>query len=134
MTSAGGFNILAFVVSVLVYFVLGFFWYSNALFAKPWAAQTGVQMGGSAMPIVPMAGQLIATILSVFGIYMVVMLGQFAGLKGAFIAGISVVGFFIVPLNSGNLFFKNKPVLFWIEAGYQTICTMVAAVILTLWK
>jgi hypothetical protein len=65
---------------------------------------------------------------------MVVMLGQFTDIKGAFIAAVSVIGFFVAPINSGNLFFKNKAVLFFIEAGYQSVGAVVVAIILALWK
>jgi hypothetical protein len=136
MGSMGHFNILAFIVSGIVYFLIGWLWYSNALFAKPWAKETGVQMGGkqSTPPVLPMLGQLVSSFLYALGVYMVIMLGQFTDVKGALIAAVSVIGFFIAPINSGNLFFKNKAALFFIEAGYQSVGAVVLAIIFALWK
>ena len=130
----GHFNVAAYIVSGIVYYLIGWLWYSPVLFVKPWAQETGVQMGSGKNPVLPMIGQLVSTFLFVLGVYMVVMLGHFAGVGGGLVAGISIAVFFVLPINSGNLFFKSKAILFWIEAGYQAVGSIVCALILALWK
>jgi hypothetical protein len=130
------FNFIAFIVASVVYFLIGWLWYSNVLFSKAWQRETGVAMGGgkATPPVLPMVGQFVSSALFALGIYMVVMLGCFSDVKGALITAVSIIGFFVVPINSGTLFFKNKPVLFFIEAGYQSFSAIVLAMILALWK
>jgi hypothetical protein len=134
MEMQGHFNVLAYIVAGIVYFLIGWLWYSPVLFVKPWSRETGVQMGGNKNPVLPMVGQLVSTFLFTLGVYMVVMLGNFETFGGALVAGLSITAFFVLPINSGNLFFKGKAVLFWIEAGYQTVGSIVCALILALWK
>jgi Protein of unknown function (DUF1761) len=134
MEMQGHFNVLAYIVAGIVYFLIGWLWYSPVLFVKPWSRETGVQMGGKKNPLLPMLGQLVSTFLFTLGVYMVVMLGHFATFGGALVAGLSITVFFVLPINSGSLFFKSKAVLFWIEAGYQTVGSIVCALILALWK
>jgi hypothetical protein len=85
-------------------------------------------------PAMPMLGQVVSTALFALGIYMLVMLGNFTGARGALTAGLSGIAFFVIPINSGNLFFKNKSLLFLIEAGYQAIGALLIAFILALWQ
>jgi hypothetical protein len=134
MEMQGHFNGWAYVVSGIVYYLIGWLWYSPILFVKPWVKETGVEMGGNKSPVLPMIGQLVSTFLFVLGVYMVVMLGHFEGVKGGLVAGISIAAFFVLPINSGNLFFKNKVILFWIESGYQAVGSVVCGLILALWK
>jgi hypothetical protein len=137
MNTGSHFNVLAYVVSGIVYFLVGWLWYSNALFAKQWTKETGVHMGqgqGRATVVLPMVGQLVSTFLYTLGISMVVMLGNFADVKGALVAAASIIGFFVLPVNSGTLFFRNKPLLFCIDSGYQAVGAIVLALILALWK
>jgi hypothetical protein len=134
MEMQGHFNVWAYIVAGIVYYLIGWLWYSPVLFVKPWSREAGVQMQGGKSPVLPMICQLVSTFLFVLGIYMVVMLGNFEGVKGGLIAGISIALFFVLPVNSGNLFFKNKVLLFWIESGYQAAGSLVCALILAIWK
>jgi hypothetical protein len=134
MHISSNFNYLAYFVSAAVYFVIGYFWYSKTLFAKAWQKETGVKMGGKKMPIMPMVGQIIASLLYALGIYMVVMQSNAYNLKDAVIVSLSIIAFFVFPLNAGNLFFTNKKTLFYIDAGYQAVGAVVMTFILTFWK
>lgn len=133
MNTAAHFNVLAFIVSGIVYYLIGWLWYSP-LFGKAWAEQTGTKMDGSTMAGLPMLGQLVATFLLTLGVYMVVMLGGFGDIKGALIAGLSITAFFIIPINAGKLLFLNKSKLFLIDVGYYGIGAIVSAIILAFWK
>jgi hypothetical protein len=134
MDTAAHFNVVAYIASAVVYFVIGYVWYGNAIFGKRWAAETGISMDGGTFPVLPMIGQLVSTLLYALGVYMVVMLGKFGDPVGAITAGVSIVIFFVVPINAGTLLFIKKPVLFLIDAGYQAIGAIVMAFILALWK
>jgi Protein of unknown function (DUF1761) len=134
MHTASNFNYLAYFVSAIVYFVIGFAWYSNKKFAKIWSKEAGVKMGGKSMPIWPMVGQVISSLLYALGVYMVVMLSNSIDIKGATIACLSIIAFFVFPINSGNLFFTGKVKLFLLDAGYQAIGAIVMTLILTFWK
>ena len=134
MHASSNFNYLAYFISAAVYFAIGFFWYSNKTFAKIWAKETGVKMGGKSMPIMPMIGQAVSSLLYALGVYMVVMLSNAYNLKDAVVVSLSIIAFFVFPINSGNLFFTGKRKLFYLDAGYQAIGAIVMAFILTFWK
>ncbi len=131
------FNIAAYITAVIVYYFIGFVWYSF-LFMKAWQKETGIKMESGKFSIwifiYSMGGQLIMSFLYALGVYMVVMLGNFAGIKGALITSGSIIGFFVIPLNSANLLFANKKILFLIDSGYQSAGAVVMALILTLWR
>lgn len=136
MVTLSSLNYLAIVVTGIVYFIIGSFWYSKVLFADAWVKESGVTMGGSgkAMPVIPMAGQFITSILYAFGIAVIIQLlgkiGVAAGLKAAFL----VIVAFVLPMNSSTWFFKNKPVLFLIEGGYLAVGAVALGIILSLWR
>nr|TFG53051.1 MAG: DUF1761 domain-containing protein [Hyphomicrobiales bacterium] len=57
-------NWLAVGVGTIASFMLGWLWYSPKLFGKKWAEGSGIELvEGAAMPIAPLAFQLIATFL-----------------------------------------------------------------------
>lgn len=128
-------NYMAIIVSALVYFMIGFWWY-GAWFGKRWAAEVGVKMDGeSGMPnILPMLGQLLTTFLLAFGIALLVQMPGKTGLTAAVLTALGTIVFLLFPMNSSTWFFKSKPVLFLIEFGYQSVGVMAIAVILSLWR
>jgi uncharacterized membrane protein YhaH (DUF805 family) len=57
-------NWLAVIIGTVASFMLGWAWYSPALFGKTWAAGSGVDLANAnAMPVAPLAFQLLATFL-----------------------------------------------------------------------
>ena len=130
------FAVLPFIVSGLVYFLIGWIWYTP-LFGKTWAQESGISMTGSrsaAATILPMVGQLVSSFLYALGVYLVLMLGNFYSLKGALIVAASVTAFFALSINSGKLLFNAKPKLYFIDVGYQAVGAVVVALILAFWK
>lgn len=81
-----------------------------------------------------MAGQLLSSFLFVFGVYLVLMLGNFYSFGGAMIVGGSVGGLFGISINSGKLLFQGRPKLFLIVAGYSIVGAFLAALILAFWR
>ncbi|MEM7300357.1 MAG: DUF1761 family protein [Pseudomonadota bacterium] len=57
-------NWLAVIVGTIVAFLLGWLWYSPALFGKKWAEGSRVELGGAeTMPVMAMVTQLLALFL-----------------------------------------------------------------------
>jgi hypothetical protein len=131
---SASFALLPYIVSSVLYFVIGWIWYTP-LFGKAWAKETGVSMGGGGGGMFfLMVGQLVSSFLYVTGVYMVLMIGNFYSFGGALTVGASVGGFFALSLNSGKLLFQSKPRLFFIDAGYAIVGAFAAALILAFWK
>jgi hypothetical protein len=126
------FNIIAYIVAVIVYYSIGWIWYAM-IFGKTWAKEKGITMEGSS-PVLPMLGQLAASVLYTLGVYWVVMLGGFSTWMCVLIVGSSVTGFFVIPLLSGSLLFEKKPKLFLIDVGYNLVSTFIMAIILIFWR
>jgi len=132
------FAVLPYVVSSLVYYLIGALWYTP-LFGKAWAKEVGMDMGGSmegkkGQFLLAMGGQLVSSFLFVLGVYMLLRLGNFYSFGGAMIVGASVGGFFAISINSGKLLFQAKPKLFLIDAGYSIVGAFVTALILAFWR
>jgi hypothetical protein len=126
-------NYFAVIVAAIVYFAIGAVWYTP-LFGKLWAKESGVTMGNSPNVLFPMIGQFISTFLFTVGIAFLVQMMNKTGFLAGIVTGLAVIIFFIFPINSGTLFFKAKPILFFIEAGYQSIGALVIGIILALWR
>lgn len=130
-------NYLAVVVAAVVYFIIGFLWFGKAMFGTAWAREVNIKMEGSAMPVMPMIGQLISALIFTIGTAIMVALlghnmvkmGIMTGIKAALI----IIVFFMIPANSSTWFFKGKPVLFFIEWGYQSIGALAAGIIISIW-
>jgi len=132
------FAVLPYIVSSIVYFLIGALWYTP-LFGKAWAKEVGMSMDGGMGAargkfIAGMFGQLVSSFLYVAGVYMLLMIGNFYSLGGALIVGASVSVFFVLSVNSGKLLFQGKPKLFFIDAGYAVVGAFAAALILAFWK
>jgi len=132
------FAVLPYIVSSIVYFLIGALWYTP-LFGKAWAKEVGMSMDGGMGAargkfIAGMFGQLVSSFLYVAGVYMLLMIGNFYSLGGALIVGASVSVFFVLSVNSGKILFQGKPKLFFIDAGYAVVGAFAAALILAFWK
>jgi hypothetical protein len=132
---SASFAVLPYIVASIVYFVIGWLWYTP-LFGKAWSKELGQSMGGGSGGgmFLRMLGQLVSSFLFVLGVYMVLMLGKFYSFHGALKVGASVGVFFAISLNSGKLLFQSKPRLFFIDAGYAIVGAFAAALILAFWK
>ncbi len=137
MTTFLNLNYLAVIVSSIVYFAIGAFWYSRSLFGTAWGREIGLKMDGKKPQnpaVLPMIGQFVSAILFAIGIAVIIQLtgkpGIWIGVKTALLTII----LFVFPINSGTLFFKNKPVLFLIEGGYQAVGALVIGIILAVWR
>jgi hypothetical protein len=116
------FNWIAVGAGALVYMVLGFCWYSKVLFFPEWAKQICLILPGEmkiqwyallSMPVV--------AILFAMGLYRAIRSMNLKGFSGGMMAGLAMAVCYLFMANSGKWFFANKPSLFWIDFGYQSI-------------
>jgi hypothetical protein len=127
-------NWLAFFVALVVTQALGFLWYGNAMFAKPWMkgiGKTTKQLQANAKPT-----DYVYTIVG--AAIMLLVLANVLGWAGAndvgravMVAVIMWVGF-VAPGTAMNSVFEGRSwSVYFINAGYHLVNMVIAAVILT---
>jgi hypothetical protein len=132
-------NYLAAVVSAIIYFVIGYFWYGKMMFAESWSKEKGYKPDAAAKPL---AGGMIARygvmlvlqFIYVVGLAAVIILIGKPGIVNALKAALFVIILFDLPLNTDSLLFPPKPKLFFINWGYQIVGTLISAIILGAWR
>jgi hypothetical protein len=128
-----GINYLAVFVSAIVYFILGFLWYS-VLFAGTWRKETGIPEATAKPSPGALIGQFISTYLFTLGIAVVLKLQGTQGVAGAIVTCALVTVLFAAPIHSGNLFFTGKKKLFLLDVSERAIGSLVVGIILSLWQ
>ena len=135
-------NLLSVLAAGVATMILGFVWYSPALFAKPWMREMGYdlndkaklkEMQKSAGPTYGIA--FLAGLVSAF------MLGKILSITPIDTAlygmklGFGVwLGFVATVQLTGALFMKSSMKLLAINTGYQLVCYLVMGAILAVWK
>ena len=136
-----GINWLAVLAAAVVCMVVGFLWYSPALFARPWMIASGydpddkaklaeMQKGAGKMYGLSFLASLLqaamlAKVLWAIGIY-----DALRGMKVGF--GIWL-GFVMTVQLTGMLFGHQKTKLFVINTGYQMVCYLAMGALLGSW-
>ncbi len=136
-----GVNLWAVLVSALATMVVGFVWYSPALFANPWMRLMGydpndkakiAEMQKTAGPSYVLS--LIASIVTAFA------LGKLIGVTGAATAfdGLKIglvvwLGFVTTVQLTNALFSRQRNRLYLINTGYQLVCYLAMGAILGAW-
>ncbi len=134
MISFTGINYFAVVISTIVYYFIGFIWYT-VLFSEIWRKETGVSMKSPAKPQVRgLAGQFLSTFLFTLGIAIILKLHGNHGIATGIYVSVLVTLFFVIPINSGNLFFTGKKYLFILDVCERAIGSLVVGIILSVWK
>jgi len=112
--------------------VVGYVWYSKALFASQWMKLSGhneadLKKGaGQAYTTMFVASLVMAYVLDWF----LIATGKTGWMDGAKIGMIASLGF-VVTAFIGDFAFNKKPwSLFWIFAGFQLVSTTIAGAIL----
>jgi len=134
-------NWLAILVAGISTMVVGFLWYSPLLFAKAWMREMGYdpndkarmeEMKKSAAPAY--GGSFLASLLSAFTLALILHGLRAEDLHTGLMLGFHVwLGFVATVQFTGALFAKQSMKLFAINTGYQLVCYLVMAVILTVW-
>jgi hypothetical protein len=128
-------NYLAVLVAAVAAFMLGWVWYSPALFAKPWAAENQLMMERhKSNP--PAMGPLLATafvcaLIAAYAMAVLLVTPQHhslaIGLKRGFVVGVCL----IATAFGGSYVFEAKTLRHWmINAGFYVVqSTLIGAVL-----
>lgn len=134
-------NWVAVIVAIIASQVIGFAWYSEALFGKPWRKFSGIsnnKPSNEQMMKMTGLGILTAFFMAFVLSYAVVFAGSYLGERG-FTLGL-MTGFwnwlgFMFPILLGAYVYEKKPMkLVWINGGYWLLTVLVMGVIIAVWK
>lgn len=130
-------NWLAFAVALVVTQVLGFLWYSNILFAKPWIkaiGKTAKQLEKEANSTVYVYSVVGAAVMLLVLSNVLRWTGAATAVEGATVALIIWAGF-VATSSAMNTAFESRGWNLWlIDNGYHIVNAIISASILTLWK
>lgn len=128
-------NWIAFLVALVVTQALGFLWYGNAMFAKPWMkaiGKTAKQLQAKASPTDYVYTIVGAAIMLFVLANVLAWVGAEDIVSAAMVAVIMWVGF-VAPGAAMNSVFEGRPWnLYFINNGYHLVNMVIAAVIFTL--
>lgn len=124
-------NFGAVAVAAVVYYIIGFLWYSK-IFSTLWAAETGVKQPDKPVPL-NLIGQFISTFLYTLGIALLMQMTGEVSVKSGIMVALLVTVVFVIPINSGNLFFTNRKKLFLLDVSERALGSVVVGVILGVW-
>jgi hypothetical protein len=129
-------NFWAVLVSAVVLWLLGAFWYSPILFAKPWAAIVGRKMGEKPKGVVRgMVSSFIGDLLvGLVLAHFVVWSGSQTAGSGAFIGFASWLGFIAAPAYPQSIYEGRPFKYFAINGGYWLIGLVAVGVLLAVWR
>ncbi len=133
----GDFNWIAILAGTLGYFMLGAIWYSF-LFKDKWIAYNKIDMSDpgvkSGVGITMFASFIMMFIITIgiaFLAYRMGVWGWMSGVKLGFFIGIC----FACTSMAINMLYEKKPLrLFLINGGYQVLGSIIAAVIVVVWR
>lgn len=129
-------NWLAIIVAGVVYFMIGAIWYMPAVFGKAWAAGHKLSMNpedskGSLPMMMTLTGLLTLIIAVLVGFLVSSFYSQtvVSGLKIGLLAGA-----FVSCSMAINYTYTSKSLkVFFIDAGYHIVGTMICGVIISIW-
>ncbi|HEU5457735.1 MAG TPA: DUF1761 domain-containing protein [Terracidiphilus sp.] len=130
------FNHWALIVSAVFLWLLGAFWYSPLLFAKPWTEIVGRKSGEKPKGVVHgMVASFIGDLLLAF------VLAHIIGWSGAdsvgwglFIGFLCWLGFVVAPLYPQRIYEGRPFQYFAINSGYWLVGLLGVGTILTVWR
>jgi surface polysaccharide O-acyltransferase-like enzyme len=137
-----GVNLFAVLVSAIATMVVGFLWYSPALFANPWMKLMGYDPNDKAKiaEMQKSAGasyfmSLIAGILAAFVLgKLIAVAGFWTAIDGLKIGLVVWLGF-VTTVQFTNALFSRQPFrLYMINTGYQLVCYAAMGAILGAWR
>ncbi|MGB2867306.1 MAG: DUF1761 domain-containing protein [Bacteroidota bacterium] len=130
-------NYLAVLVSAVVSMVIGGLWYSPVLFGKQWMALMGMpeKPPENFNPAPLYAQAFVASLVCYYVLArLIVATGHTTAMEGL-ISGFWVwLGFIATVQFTGNLFSMKPIKLFYLETSYQLVCTLIAGMIIALWR
>lgn len=133
-------NWLAIVAAVVVNMIVGFIWYSPALFAKPWAKLTGRKMeemgdGTQGYILTTIGAFLQAFILLHFVTYAAYFYTDYSATSVGVITAVwAWLGFVAIPQGVNTIFAGTRKKLWAINTGYFLVVLLINGVLLSVWK
>ena len=135
-------NLLSVLAAGIATMILGFVWYSPALFAKPWMREMGYDLNDKAKlkEMQKSAGAtygiaFLAGLVSAFMLAKILSITPIDTALYGMKLGLGVwLGFVATVQLTGALFMKSSMRLFAINTGYQLACYLVMGAILAVWK
>jgi hypothetical protein len=127
-------NYLAILAAGIASMLVGFAWYSRALFGPAWAKYRGIDMHDPKLGGV-YAATFAATLLSAFALGVLVVRIHPGGVLGGLKLGLLVwLGFTMTVQLTAALFSHKNRTLFFIDTGYQLVCYLAMGAILGGWQ
>ena len=128
-------HFLPILVCALIVWLLGALWYSPVLFAKPWVAIVGRQMGEKPKGLAKgMIGSLIGDLLLAFVmLHFILWSGADSFGWGALIGFICWVGFVVGPLYPQSVYEGRPFTYFAINSGYWLVSLLAVGGLLGVW-
>lgn len=130
-------NLVAVIVSAVIYFILGSIWYSPVMFGKTWAELQKIDMNNvnkGRLPVMLSITLILNLVVSIAIGILILKTGVdtfFGGVK----LGLLCAGAFVCTSIGITFLFENRPFrLFLIDAGYHTTGILIASIIIALWK
>ena len=135
-------NLWAVLGSAVACMVIGFLWYSPALFAKPWTILMGydpndkakmAEMQKSAGPSYAMS--LVASVLSAFVLGKIIDVANVNSALYGMEIGLAIWLGIVTTVQFTNALFSRQPFkLYLINTGYQAVCYLAMGAILGGWR
>ncbi len=127
-------NVGAVIIASVLYYFIGFLWYS-VFFRKTWIAETNiVQPENNKSVGLALGGQFLSTMLYTFGLAILFSVVGARDVMSCILTGLDFSLFIIIPMNSGTIFFHNKKKLFLIDVSERIVGTLMIAILLGLWR
>ena len=133
-------NWLAVIVAAVVNMVVGFVWYSPALFAKEWSKLTGRKMDemGNGTPgyVLTTLGALVqAWILAHFVAYVAYFYPTYSKASVGLLTALwAWIAFVAIPIGVNTIFEGRRKKLWAINTGYFLVVLLINGVLLAVWR
>jgi hypothetical protein len=129
-------NLWAVLVAAVIIWVLGALWFSPMLFAKPWAAIVGRQMGEKPKGVAwGMICSFIGDVLLAFIlVHVILWSGHWNLMGGIHMGALTWVGFFAAIAYPQSIY-EGRPIrYFTITGAYWLIAFLAAGALLAVWR
>jgi hypothetical protein len=132
-------NYLAVVAGVVMNMIVGGLWYSPLLFAKPWMAETGINMDAisedKAGMIRGYVVSVIASIAIVFAMSVLVEATDASGATDGLLIGLLAGIGFVATTQAANYTFESRTLrVYAINVGYPVSSFLAIGLLLALWR
>lgn len=123
LTPISDLSIVGILVGAALHFALGAIWYSPPLFAKPWAAALGIEMGGGGPSIaVPLAVNALGAIVTTAVAGIVYLWGGGDGGADGVVVGLLIGAGVVAVENLNRPMYERAPwVLYFINSGFAIV-------------